>query len=252
VPIEYRSDAPTLVLSPHLDDAVLSAWSVLREPGEVVVANVCTAIPPAGTVGAYDRTKGANDSAAFMGERLAEDARALALADRGPPLDLGLLEDQYRDRPLSSDQVRERLEGALDGVAAICAPAGIGGNRDHVAAREAALEIGREQDAPVSLYADLPYAVRVGWPHWVTGASPRPHLVPEARWNEFLATASCGIESLEPRVRSLGEAEAALKLRALEAYRTQFANLNAGPLERLRNAEIIGFELHWEVGEAAG
>ena len=94
--MRHRADAPAVVLSPHLDDAVLSAWSVLRRPGEVTVVNLCTAIPPPGTLGAYDRVKGATDSAEFMRERLAEDAAALALAGR-EPLGLGLLEGQYRD-----------------------------------------------------------------------------------------------------------------------------------------------------------
>jgi hypothetical protein len=58
------------------------------------------------------------------------------------------------------------------------------------------------------------------------------------------------MENLSARVCALGSVETALKLRALEAYRTQFAVLNAGPLDRLRNPEICGFELHWDVRSA--
>lgn len=244
--MRHGIEAPAVVLSPHLDDAVLSAWSALRQPGEALVVNVCTAIPDPGTIGRYDRVKGSTDSAATMKARLAEDADALALAGRDR-LNLGLLETQYRAQPIGAGELREALDGEVAEASAIWAPAGIGGNPDHVASREVALAIGREEGVPIALYAELPYAVRVGWPHWVTGLPARPHLVPEARWEEFLATASCPIEDLTPRVCVLGDAEADLKLRALELYRTQFANLNAGPLDRLRNAEIRGFELWWEV-----
>ena len=37
---------------------------------------------------------------------------------------------------------------------------------------------------PVELYADLPYAVVYGWPHWVTGDPPDPHLDVDAYWGE--------------------------------------------------------------------
>ena len=72
--------------------------------------------------------------------------------------------------------------------------------------------------------------------------------MPERRWEAFLATASCAPDAPRSARRSCSsDTEAALKLRALEAYRTQFENLNAGPLDRLRHPEIIGFELRWEL-----
>jgi hypothetical protein len=94
--MRHRSEAPVVVLSPHLDDAVLSAWSVLRRAGPVVVVNACDAVPPAGILGPYDRAKGAADSAEFARLRLAEDREALALAGR-EPVGLGFLDAQYRD-----------------------------------------------------------------------------------------------------------------------------------------------------------
>src|SRR5262245_1504842 len=150
-----------LILSPHLDDAVLSAWCDL--PG-AVVANLCTAVPPSGAIGSFDRTKGAADGAAFMTQRLAEDRAALAMAEVGTRLELGFLDAQYRDGPLDPDAIR----AALPSAERILAPAGLGGHPDHLAAREAALATG----LPVTLYADLPYAARVGWPAWVTGEAP--------------------------------------------------------------------------------
>src|SRR5690348_14091165 len=74
-------DGPPLLLSPHLDDAVLDCWSVLTARPAPRVVDVFAGIPPAGA-GAplWDRITGAPDSAARVGERLEEDARALGAA----------------------------------------------------------------------------------------------------------------------------------------------------------------------------
>ena len=56
-----------VLLSPHLDDAVLSCWHVLSSSADVVVLNVFTAIPPAGTqTPRWDRVTGSDDSADRM------------------------------------------------------------------------------------------------------------------------------------------------------------------------------------------
>jgi LmbE family N-acetylglucosaminyl deacetylase len=225
-----------LVLSPHLDDAVLSTWCDL--PG-AVVANLCTAVPPAGIVGDFDRTKGAADGAAFMAARLAEDRAALALAGVAERLELGFLDEQYRDEPLEPDAIRAELPRAER----ILAPAGLGGHPDHVAAREAALATG----LPVTLYADLPYAARVGWPAWVTGEPPREHLMPEARWELFLADLP---GRLTGRSIALDAEQMAAKERALRTYATQFEVLNGGPVNRLLNPAVLGFEVRWDVSRA--
>lgn len=235
--------AQGVILSPHPDDAVLSAWSALRGSGEVVVVNVCSTAPPTGTLGAFDPVFGATDSSALWDLRLAEDADALAVAGRSR-INLGFLEDQYRDGLLAAGDLRGAIEATLDEVAWLCAPAGIGSHPDHVVTRTVALEMAQAHDIPLSLYADLPYAIWAGWPHWVTGAEPQPYLVPEARWHEDLH----GLHDvLAPRPRALGDAEAARKLTALQKYRTQFAALDAGPIKRISNPQIIGYELHWDV-----
>jgi LmbE family N-acetylglucosaminyl deacetylase len=246
--MEHDPDAPAIVLSPHLDDAVLSAWTVLRGPVEVLVVNLCTAVPPAGVLGAWDRVLGGEDSAELMKLRLAEDREALALAGRRA-IALDLLDEQYREVLLDAGDLRRALEPRVERASAVYAPAGLGGHGDHVAAREAALSLARDAGALVFLYADLPYAVRFGWPHWVTGEEEPGTLRPDARWDEHLVTASCPRSALMPRVTTLSEDEAARKLRALRAYRTQFAALDGGSLGLLSNPRIIGFELLWEVRE---
>ena len=53
---------PLAILSPHLDDAVLSCWHVLEGPEQARVINVFTADPPPGTPPPWwDRLTGASD-----------------------------------------------------------------------------------------------------------------------------------------------------------------------------------------------
>jgi LmbE family N-acetylglucosaminyl deacetylase len=246
--MRHDEAGPGIVLSPHPDDAVLSAWSALRRDGDVVVVNVFSGIPEAGIVGRVDRMLGATDSAQHMRVRIDEDARALALAGRDRDrVNLGLLDGQYRETATSHTAIRDAIEQAAPAAAWICAPAGLGGHDDHTAVRDVALEMARDASLPLTLYADLPYAIEWGWPAWVTGAPPRPFLVPEARWDRDLDGMSVSRDCLLPRVEALEATEATRKLEALETYRTQFSWLNAGPLDRLRNPEVLGYELHWDV-----
>src|SRR5690349_8735562 len=62
------------ILSPHLDDAVLSCWHVLTQPGVVVVVNVFAGVPASLDGPAWwDRYTGATDSLERVRERIDED-----------------------------------------------------------------------------------------------------------------------------------------------------------------------------------
>ena len=145
----------TVVVSTHLDDAVLSCWSVIDGSGEVTVVTVFTAGPEPGRLTDWDRLAGAPDSATRMVERRAEDRAALAVAGR-TPVHLGVLESQYVG---SVPEVPwSQLAPHLEGAAVVYAPASIAsvGRRphgDHEAVRKAVLA-GRPDAIP---YADQPY-----------------------------------------------------------------------------------------------
>jgi LmbE family N-acetylglucosaminyl deacetylase len=237
---------PGIVLSPHPDDAVLSAWTTLRAAADVRVIDVCTAVPADGVLGRFDPAFGVTESAPLMRERLLEDAEALAIAGRAAT-HLDFLDDQYRDVPLDAHALRDALATSIGAAEWLCAPAGIGVHPDHVVVRDVALTVAAERDIDVHLYAELPYAVNWGWPGWVTGIPPRPHLVPDARWRDDLRGLHFAYDDLSADVVRLDDDEVARKTRALECYRTQFEALNAGPLDRLRHPEIIRFELRWRV-----
>lgn len=224
------------VLSPHLDDAVLSAWSALRGESPATVVNVCTGLPPASAVAPWDALTGATDSRARMRERIAEDRAALAIAGV-EARSLGFVDAHYRSEPLDAGDLQAAIAAAVDGAAELWAPAGIGGHVDHVQVRDAARSLG----IPWRLYAELPYAVKFGWPAWVTGEPEDPHLTVDADWRQWLPR---DVE-LEPAVHRLSPAEAELKLRAMRTYATQYAGLTRGSLDHLAHPLVLGYEVSW-------
>ena len=216
------------VLSPHLDDALLSAFSAL--PARVV--NVCSALPPPGALTTWDRVCGASDSRAHMEERLEEDRAALALVE-AEPVALEFLDVQYRTGPLDRDALRRAVGDAVAGAAEVWAPAGIGDHPDHVQVRDVAIELG----LPLRLYAELPYAVKFGWPAWVTGEED-PNLVADAGWDVPAG-------AVDATVHRLSGADVQLKLQALRRYRTQFSALNRGKVGHIAHPSVIGYEVSW-------
>lgn len=244
--IGHDPGAPVVVFSPHLDDAVLSTWSTLTRPAEVVVVNVCDGVPPPGTTTWFDRLCGAPDSAAHVRARHIEDRAALALAGR-EPLGLGLLDGQYVDEPLTPEAVLDALVTHDLVASLVLAPAGIGRHPDHAAVRDAALALARDTAMPVELYAELPYAIRFGWPAWVTAAPAIPTLDVDVVYGRDLVSVPWAAEGLQRSSRRLDPDAQTAKRRAIETYVTQLATLDAGPHEMLRGEAILGFEASWTV-----
>lgn len=241
------------MLSPHLDDAVVSCWSVLTSPDPVQTVNVFAKPPRPGFVTTYDRVCGAHDSASHVHERVAEDEAALATTGR-TAVNLPFLDRQYR-RPWNAPSLEAldaQLAQAVPRVRELYAPAGLGfaPHPDHALARGLALVAARSQ-IPVWLYADLPYAAVLGWPHWVSQAAAEPRLDVDAYWDPLVRDVPAVGSIRSGRVVRLTQGQAERKLAAMRAYRTQFAALDGGPIGVLRNPLIHGFEVFWEVGSAA-
>ena len=109
-----------VVVSPHLDDAVLSCWSLIDSFEDVAVVTVFTAAPPPGFVSDWDRDTGV-DSATRMAQRTAENRAALAVAGR-EPVDVGLLECEY---PGGGIVPREAIRPFVAEAQTVYVPAGI-------------------------------------------------------------------------------------------------------------------------------
>ena len=239
------SPPPLLVFSPHLDDAVLSAWSVLSGPGPVDVVNVFDGIPTPGFVTDYDRLVGASDSAALAEERVREDREALACAGR-VPRGLGFLDLQYRDSPPDSEGLADAISAELADSSGLVVPAGIGGHPDHLIVRDLCFELSGPE-LPITIYAELPYAIRKGWPHWVTGAERDPYLDLDSDWERDLRALPVPRQALVASAISFTAEESEAKLAALRTYRTQFPSLNSGAIDRLVNPAVRSHEVFWRL-----
>jgi hypothetical protein len=237
--------APELLLSPHPDDAALSCWSVLARDGELVVANLFAGIPAEGQRTAWEGILGVADTAARARLRLLEDERALAGAGRSA-MNLPLLDSQLRGRGgglPSLQEVDGLLAHAVPAASRVYAPAGIGGQGDHLLARRYALGLLRE-GMPVTLYAELPYCIFHGWPAWVNGAQAPPDRDVDAYWSSFLERVSEMPPLRSATVERLAPSDAAAKREAIASYH---ASLNYAARQMLSDPAFHGFEVRWEL-----
>jgi hypothetical protein len=255
--LRFDPEAPELLLSPHWDDAVLDCWSLLADAErDLTVVNLFAGMPPAGTLTRWDAVTGARDSAVRAQERLDEDAAALACAGR-EPLNLSLLDAEYREPapPYRLNDLDRALAAAVPAASRVYVPAGIGANEDHLLVRRYGRMLLRA-GIPVSLYAELPYCVLHGWPHWVDGREPEPTREVDAFWLSFLLAVPEMPALHEVTLERLDPAAAAAKLAAMDRYSTQLPCLSLGGRGLLRDPAIHGFEVRWELNgsqaEAAG
>jgi LmbE family N-acetylglucosaminyl deacetylase len=218
-----------LIISPHLDDAVLSCWAVLARATPVDVLTVFAGAPVPAVRKSWDIAMGFNDSAESLRVRLSEDAEAFAGTGHKRS-HMALLDDQYLDGsrgPQDVEALAARLrEWMSEGVGGVAIPAGAGRvcrgpierirrvttrlNRgyvhpDHVFVRQVVLETVPPHSAIELLaYEEVPYT-------WAGSSEPR--LISVAR------AAGRGVVPLDLPV------DRAAKARRIGAYRSQTAGL---------------------------
>ena len=233
------------VLSPHPDDAVLSCWHLLTDPGDVMVINVFTAAPAACSQAHpawWDRLTGASSSPDRMRDRLAEDAEALGHAGR-KALHLGFLDGQYRTEEQSVHAIVERLAAVLDPAMRVYAPAALGAVPDHDVVRAAGVMLER-RGYEVAFYADLPHAIQFGWPASVTGLPRDDSVDVDAYWEALIARSIPNARDLRMEIHDLDECAQTAKLAAVQAYRTQLPSLVALN-GRLAEPGTLRYEATW-------
>lgn len=243
------------VVSPHLDDAVLSAWLVLAQNPEARVISCFAGTPPGSVSGTWDTaTKFASAEQAVTARRR-EDTAALALT-ASEAVHLDLLDEQYRNgQDPPSRQLTDLLRTHLADAEEVWLPAGLGDNADHLLVRDAALvAIGRTGQR-IWLYADLPYASEHAWPLEVTGAARnrmRHHLLPtlgwpkpEELWRATLSAAALGPGLDRQVVTRLTRPQFRAKITAVRCYTSQLEALGCGPKHRFREHRIFAYEVHW-------
>jgi LmbE family N-acetylglucosaminyl deacetylase len=130
-----------LVVSPHLDDAVLSCGQLLAAHPGAVVVTVFAGRPPSGApLTRWDAASGFRDGDDVVGARRAEDRAALAALDARP------VWLRFRDRQYGPPPAPDRVTAALGRVLAavrpdaVVLPLGLY-HSDHRLASEAALAL---------------------------------------------------------------------------------------------------------------
>lgn len=149
-----------MVVSPHLDDAILGCAGLLRACPGTVVVTVCTGLPDAADrLTDWDRRCGFGSAAQAMAARLGENRAALAMIEC-TGLELGIRDSQYQTA--SGEAVAlmtRRLFHAVASRAPDCVAIPLGlFHGDHVRAGDACLMI-REATPGVCwlAYEDIPY-----------------------------------------------------------------------------------------------
>jgi LmbE family N-acetylglucosaminyl deacetylase len=155
----------TLVVSPHLDDGVLSCGNLLLTQPESVVATVMAGNPGPGTLSDWDRACGFVEGDDPVARRREEDREALELVG-ARPWHLDFLDLPYRETraphaggTISASDIASRLMEVVHELAPtrVLIPLGLL-HPDHVLTHEAGVLL--RQSAPtVALWAykDLPY-----------------------------------------------------------------------------------------------
>ncbi len=219
--------SPLVVISPHLDDAILSCAGLLAaRPGSTVVTVFTARAPMQHPLTDWDRRCGFDSADAAMTCRLAEDREALGIVG-ATGLALGFLDCQYtatqdQDAPL----ITERLFHLLASLApaSVAMPLGVF-HYDHERVGDATLMI-REALPGVAWfgYEDVPHRDRPG--------------VVQARLAQLHAR---GVTATPVRLA----VDAASKARAIGAYASQLKGLESTALE------LAAHETYWRLTDGA-
>jgi LmbE family N-acetylglucosaminyl deacetylase len=234
-----------VVLSPHLDDAVLSCFAAL---GGSTLVNVFDGVPGnESPLKGWDRMCGFASPVEAALARLAEDEHVFA--EHSPStkrLSLGYVDHPntgYGPRP-TVDELAGQLAELTSPGDEVWAPASTlspSPHPDHLLVRAAAeLVAGAGRDRRIVLYGDSPHCLKqVGvWP-WPIGDADPPKAWRSSSW----------LETWEPIARRLAEPMLERKAQAMRGYRSQFralGQLRDQPSRRvLRRPDVYGVEAAW-------
>ncbi len=251
-----RPPGTVVVISPHLDDAVLSAWVVLRSSAPARVISCFAGVPPGSAAGSWDAATGGDTGPASMARRRAEDVRALRRTAT-EVVHLDLLDSQYRTPSDSEglvDTLVTLLGPHLEDAREVWLPAAVGGHEDHELTTRASLIATGGRPCRRFLYADLPYAGQPAWPATVTGGvrNAAVHLLslatgtptPSSVWRAALTAVPDGWADVV-RVHKLTAPQRRQKWRAVREYRSQLRALRCGRRNVLRRRRVFAYEVYW-------
>lgn len=203
----------TLVISTHLDDAVLSVGKWLANAkGSVTVATIFAGIPQdRELLTPYDEKCGFQTSRAAMVARREEDIKAMSVL-RCRTIHLAALDSQYEDKP---SKPLDWMALIVRGYDRVVGPIGMM-HPDHIAVGDAMFQLNRYTDAEIIYYSDLPYRIM------------KPGDI-NYRAREFDLHITSAPDPYGPSYR---------KLRALRAYKSQWGHDDLVPDKVMVNEQF--------------
>ncbi|WP_280495565.1 PIG-L deacetylase family protein [Nocardia asiatica] len=197
-----------IVVSPHLDDAALSAsWPIIHRSAEVLTV-FAGAPEPGSPVGWWDLENGVTDSTTHVARRISEDIEALEILGVRSACRMNILEAQYRQHPAAAGDFIDELEPLLDTATHVWGPIGKAQHPDHWSVNAALRLLAARSHTgwKLSFYAELPYCLDETW---------------RAVASDPTAMPLDGYRRLDP-------ASLARKRAAVAAYRSQLTALGLG------------------------
>jgi LmbE family N-acetylglucosaminyl deacetylase len=161
---EFDPPGTIMVISTHLDDAVLSCAQFLRSRPGTTVVTVFAGAPLSHHAGYNAKTTNETYAPDAMKKRRVEDANALALL-AATPVWLELLENDYRPQPRNEDALNEIREGIEVAIrehqpSAVLSPIGLY-HPDHLDVSDVCIRIAARATCSWYLYLDLPYGLAI-------------------------------------------------------------------------------------------
>lgn len=188
-----------LLVSPHFDDAVLSAGQFMSERPDTDVVTIYAGIPlsPDKILTPYDKKCGFDSARNAVGARTRENDRALALLDANP-INLEFPDSQYETHianKVYDYEIAEELQKIVDAkkYEFIMAPLGLG-HPDHLKVTDAVMKL--KTDRTIYLWEDLP--IRVIEPHIVPPRLEKYGLTLDKLWNTGITN-----EKIAKKIRAL-------------------------------------------------
>jgi len=149
----------TFIISPHFDDAILSAWSIANNDN-VFILTICGGVPEKHTkIASSDKNCGFNSAADAAICRKAED---LALCKHIKSKYIHLNEFDYPYAPNKNIwNIENEISKYITSNDIVYAPLGIGKHPDHILSRNIIINMFKKIKFLLIFYADYPYASEV-------------------------------------------------------------------------------------------
>jgi LmbE family N-acetylglucosaminyl deacetylase len=227
--MSFKPSRPVIVISPHLDDAVLSCARLIHSIPGTTVVSVLAGAPDTVHEGYNSRTTGEPYAPDAVSKRRDEDASALSLLT-AEHVWLDFLDNDYLEDPRTSGD-RKSIRDSISNVlkdrqpGAVVAPLGLV-HLDHLVVSDACLELAIQSDYEWYIYMDLPYgrAVPQTVLHRIGSVETKVNLL-----------------ELEP---FLGDPD--IKRRAMRRYESQYGSLKRSHRRAFRTT-MNGTEQYWKI-----